>query len=478
MITLIDPRDFTTGTTTGGIQEAVNYVESTGGGKVSLPPGNTTVKNTVTLTGSPAVTIEGCGPWASNVVLDSTFTDGDVFSVNSPVCLTMLRDFTIGGHAAHRSGFGIHLKGNSAGRPIVENVITFDLFGGAWVDGADYVTMRGLQVNQVANHNSKYGLKISGDSSSLVFDELFAYSPVSSRATSPTDDWHMDYGIWIESADGIQFSNPNIRANVGVYIQCPDGGQIGSVFFNQPVIDTCRSMAVVIEGIGTPKVLGNIHFVSPHIIANFEKFPGVVYNGNGVTGGVKFIGAVISGFKDDGFYSLNANNLTLDDCTIADNDGNGVTLLNGKNITLTANEIYDQRATPKQNYGIVLGGAIDKLNAEANTLYGNKSASLNNMAAMTQSSMRGNIGMEDTLGTLAVATTITLPSNGSRQIILTGNGMIKTINGAIGNNDQVSFFCPAGVVFSVGGNLANWLSPTYANQWVTAQFQGGSWFLR
>jgi hypothetical protein len=99
------------GSATNGIQEAVKWVESqVNGGSVLLEFGNSIIFKTVYFVGSPGVTIFGQGNWASIIISDSTFTSGDFFYCGANTCLVNFVNVHMGAGNAQTSGAGIHFK--------------------------------------------------------------------------------------------------------------------------------------------------------------------------------------------------------------------------------------------------------------------------------------------------------------------------------------------------------------------------------
>lgn len=478
----------------GGIQEAIKYAEAFPNGNcVWLPAGNTTVYGTIYCYGGIGLAIMGRGLWSTNLVIDSTFTTGDIFICSSATCLVRWQDFLIGGHANHASGYGIHIKDSTAGFPLVQNVTVYDCFGGFYIDNSDYVSLRNANFEQVSNHNSTYGIRQTGVSSSNSIVGGYVFCPVPGTVGPSVDfTWCLDYGVYVEQADGLDVTDLQVRANVGVLIFPGNGQFLGTAKFVNCIIDSCRKIAVQVDHTGTPAVFGNVYFIGCHIIANYAVSAGegtalpLVYLGLlGATGAITFANCIIAGGQTDGVYAVDATNLILQGNTIADNNtggttGVGVDIVRGDKVTVSGNQIFDQNGGgARQAYGIKLTGVITNLIVQGNTMKGNVSDSMLNAGTITLSIIRDNVGIDTVSASIASAATIALPAGGNRQIIITGTTQIDTINGMIGNGDTFYAYCVNGLQFSAAGNIAKAFLTVNATlvigQWNTT---AAKWYLQ
>lgn len=452
----------------GGVQEAIKYAESLpNGNNVWLPAGNTTVYGTIYCAGSPGLAVMGRGLWATNLVVDSSFTSGDIFLISNSTCLVRWQDFLIGGHANHASGAGIHIQNVTAGLTLVQNVTVYDCYSGFWIDNSDYISLRNANFQQVSNQNSAYGIRQTGLCSSNSIVGGYIFSPHPEEATSPAYTWMLDYGLYVEQADGLDVTDLQVRANTGIGIIPQNGQFLGTVKFANCIIDSCRAYAVRVDHSGTPTVFGNVYFSTCHIIRNYplsvpegSAVPLVYLGLLGANGAVMFADCVIAGGQTDGVYAVDATNLILEGNTIADNNsgggtGVGVQIVRGNRVTISGNQIFDQRGGGAlQVYGVKLSGVITNYVMTGNEFDGNTSDSVLNNGTLTLSIIKDNVGVDTVNATIASAATITLPAGANRQIIITGTTQIDTINGAIGNGDTAYLYCVGGLQFSAAGNMA------------------------
>lgn len=461
--------NYTITSASGGIQEAIKYAESLPNGDcVWLPAGNTSVYGTIYVAGSPGLAIMGRGLWSTNLVIDSTFTSGDVFLCSSAACLARWQDFLIGGHTDHSSGAGIHIQNVTAGLGLISNVTVYDLYTGFWIDTSDYITLRNANFQQVSNQNSTYGIRQTGRCSSISVVGGYIFSPVpDSLGPSPAFTWMLDYGMFVEEADGLDVTDLQVRANTGIGIITQNAQFMGTAKFVNCIIDSCRAYAVRVDHAGTPTIFGNVYFIGCHIIKNYELSAGegtyvpLVYLGLlGANGAVNFSDCVVAGGQTDGIYAVDATNLIISGTTAADNNdssttGVGVQIVRGNRVTINGNQIFDQRGgSAKQRYGVKLSGVITNFTMTGNEFDGNTSDSVLNNGTLTTSIVKDNVGVDTVNATIASAATIALPAGLNRQIIITGTTQIDTINGAIGNGDTAYLYCVNGLQFSAAGNIA------------------------
>ena len=473
---------------TGGIQEAVIMAAASNGGTAFLQGGNTFVYAVTTLPGSPAVSIAGKGMRVSNVVVDTSYTSGDVFYAlgASFTGLFGFRDFQIGCYSTHVSGAAIHAKDTNSGELLVENVRVSDCHSGIFLDDIDYSIIRSFYFEQDANLTSQFGIKMSaktpvvspsGGVSSTSIEHAFIVSPHTSASTN------LDYGIWITAADGVTMSDVHLRADIGLLIDPQAGENIGTVIIGNSVIDNCRTQAIRVASTATPNYYGNILIHDNHIIAAYLGDPGIYYDGTYFQGMMSIKDNIIAGFRGDGISAVNAKYLTISGNVIADNDvdsigGVGVRVVNGDQVTITNNQMVDLAGGAAMDYGVTLGGTIDKLVLTGNMSDGLTNTFLNNVATITNSIIRDNIGQDEQSATVAAGSTVTIPASKPGRIILSGaSTTISTIAGAVAAGDEIWFGAVNSQTIATGGNIATpMLLP--ASVYVRGRYDGSTWVLQ
>ena len=473
---------------TGGIQEAVIMAAASNGGTAFLQGGNTFVYAVTTLPGSPAVSIAGKGMRVSNVVVDTSYTSGDVFYAPgaSFTGLFGFRDFQIGCYSTHVSGAAIHAKNTNSGELLVENVRVADCHSGIFLDDIDYSIIRSFYFEQDANLTSQFGIKMSaktpvvspsGGVSSTSIEHAFIVSPHTSASTN------LDYGIWITAADGVTMSDVHLRADIGLLIDPQAGENIGTVIIGNSVIDNCRTQAIRVASTATPNYYGNILIHDNHIIAAYLGDPGIYYDGTYFQGMMSIKDNIIAGFRGDGISAVNAKYLTISGNVIADNDvdsigGVGVRVVNGDQVTITNNQMVDLAGGAAMDYGVTLGGTIDNLVLTGNMSDGLTNTFLNNVATVTDSIIRDNIGQDEQSATVAAGSTVTIPASKPGRIILSGaSTTISTIAGAVAAGDEIWFGAANSQTIATGGNIATpMLLP--ASVYVRGRYDGSAWVLQ
>lgn len=492
---------WTMGSATSGLQEAVKFTEAQvvngaqDGGAVLLGPGKTYVYAPTTLIGSPAVNVYGNGQWGSMLYVDSSFTTGDVIQINASAVLSSFFNLHIARDTASTSGAGIHCIGNTSGRPLFQNVKVETTYIGLWLDGCSYAAANNFQYfqNYAQNASAYAGVRISESASDVQFNG----GQVSAAEVNTAD--LVDYGVLVESADGVTFTGFHIASvEEGFSVFGTTGSTIGTVIFTGGVIDTCRKSNVAISQSNgtTPSFFGNIIFNGNHIAAKtlMETYDLITVNtesiGADVRAGIYFTNNLIANGNVNGIKLYKSNGITISGNQISNNDadatgGSGIHITDGKWITITGNLIQDTGGVPKQDYGIYQTGTADYLNITGNNLFGNVTSALNLSGTLTNSVAKSNNGADTVVGSMTDSAGVL--ALGGTQVktfsIGVGTGTATSMTGAIGSGDTRTLICPNGYIFSAAGGDGGFkvaLTTTYANQVVTAVYNAGDtkWYLR
>lgn len=468
-----------------GIQEAILAAQqASGGGQVQLKAGNSFIYGTIRLSGIPYVRVQGAGNGITNLVVDTSFTSGDVFYCNAVSQIVVFASFQIGGYATHASGYGIHIGPLSTGHSSVFDVNVVNLANGLFLEDADYTMVSQFVYEQYDNLNAMYGIRCS-KGSSITLSRCFIVGE-HPPYTLPTSGL-LKYGIWVDEIDGLTISQVHLRADRGIQIRGKNALQTGTVIVADSIIDTCRinAMAIDVEPGATPSVMGNFVFSNSHIIASIAAGdnPLVYIEGSKFTGYCSFVNNFVAGAQGSGFDVLNAKNLSICSNLIADNNnssnpgGAGIRIVNGDMVQLKDNLIFDQRGGgAKQVYGISLGGNISNLREAGNLFKGNTGAALLSNAILTNSLVESTKVFE---GSVASAATITLPTFLPGLLIITGTTTISTINGATGAGHVLYIRTDSSLTFSAAGNISTAVT-TAAGQLLIARYNGSTskWDIR
>ena len=463
--------DYTLQSATDGLQEAVKWAESqSDGAGVHLSKGFTNLYQKVTFAGVPAVGVFGAGKQASTIV--GRFSAGDLLYCENSSQLLGLFDFSIGPAVTHTSGAAIHLKDNTGGYPVLQNVRVVQAFIGIWIDNSDFVTLLNTDVNGDPNPNAQDLVLMSGSPGDVtIIGGVFMCAEIN-------DPNMTDYGIRITGLDGLTVYGAHIRANIGVGIYPPAGGQIGTALFEGCIIDKCREQNIAIGTIplNPPLLLSNVQFVNCHILGgNIMQDVDMIVVDTTSMGtnrfGLSFVACVIANGNKNNMSITGVNTLALVGNAIANSNwlsstGVGASLVNCTAVTISGNSFEDTRSPALQQYGLVLGGAINLMSFSGNVFKNNFLDPINNLATVTNSTAGSNAGLSTERPTIASSATISVASLRSSYLI-TGTTTINTINGALGSGDVRYLFCPSGLTFGLAGNIANTLTTSTAGQVVT-----------
>jgi hypothetical protein len=463
--------NYTLQSASDGLQEAVKWAESqSDGAGVHLPKGFTNLYQRVTFAGVPAVGVFGAGKQASTIV--GRFASGDLLYCENSSQLLGLFDFSIGPAVTHTSGAAIHLKDNTGGYPVLQNVRVVQSFIGIWIDGSDFVTLLNCDVNGDPNPNAQDLVLITGGAGDVtIIGGVYMCAEVN-------DPNMTDYGIRVTGADGITVIGAHVRANIGIGIFPPDGGIVGTVLFEGCIIDRCRTQNISIGTVGTPAVLSNVQFINCHILGGagiiMEDVDMIIVDTTSmgsVRFGLSFIGCVLANSNKTNVNITGVNTLSIIGCGIANGNslsggGSGLRLINCSAVTLAGNTFEDTRSPARQDYGMILGGALSLISISGNVFKNNRLDAVDNLATITNSSIGQNSGLSTNRPTIASASTISVSSL-SNTYLITGTTTINTINGSVGGGDTRYLFCPSGLTFSNSGNIANSLTTSAAGQVVT-----------
>jgi len=185
----------------------------------------------------------------------------------------------------------------------------------------------------------------------------------------------------------------------------------------------------------------------------------------------------------EGILATDASQGNILDNVCYDNDQGaagkaGIFVTGGGQIIISGNSCYNSAGTT-QDYGIQLAGTLPGLTLTGNSCRVNNVAEFNNLAISSTWVVSGNNGIDNILGAVTAAATITLPASMAKLITITGTTTIDTISGAWGTGHEVIFICPNSLTFSAAGNIAVSVTTTFAGQIVRGIFNvtANKWYL-
>lgn len=458
-----------------GLEEALVFVAAAGGGAVGLPAGVTRVYQVVTIPNNRAMQIFGTGTdWAnSRIFRDSSYPAGDILYAQPASSLAALRLNNFGiinadGTFENTSGYAVHVKGGFYAGAVLDDIWVEAGFGGLWVDasGVKLQNFSYLQPNYY-HFSSRAGMYISGHSLVVVNGSAFV-SSLGVDGVGADGGLRLSYGLLAEGCDGCQFVNSTFSAKVGTSLVGLGATTVDDLYFDNCVWDGNTVSSFYTSGTNSPFVFTNIRVSNSHL--NGVAASPIGNDLVGIAGDVDYVqfannnlnlgagsGIVVQGGNN--YLGVPKTSLVITGNDISENNGanvgnqQGISLLTGASgLTITGNRIQNRSASGHQEYGISTADTLSNSIIQGNDLRGNEIGPLHLGGALTNTIIRDNVGIDDVIGTVASATSITLPINPI--FSLTGSATITTIVGAyIG---QTMDIVPTGApVFVASATIGN-----------------------
>jgi hypothetical protein len=413
------------GSQTVRLQAAVDAMEARGGGTVFIPAGSARTLTATITNNSAGVLIQGAGMW-NTIITRATdyghtfsFTGNDVTGAVLSDC--GIRNLSIKSTALTTSGAHIHTNGIA--RFVCSDIYMLQGFMGFQCLGltAAYISniylvftnlfggsATGRRFMEFASAAATYGHPSSGD----VF-----VSDFNVRGNTPSQN--TEYGINIESSDGLWFNNGHIGntsvANIRI---SPDHAidHIGLVFFNSVMCDEGAGYSVYLDGDTNQAV--NIFFDNCSFKGGGVCQYGVTTSAVANFYGIQFNNCAISEFLNTGIFIQSPDFLRWSFCnarvfanSFATPGGYpGIRLETGvqygefnggssgnHNLTITGT---------KTDYGLSVG-TVTNIRVDGMDLTGNVTGSILEPGSLTSFYLR-NIVSQDSVS-VASAATLTLP---------------------------------------------------------------------
>jgi hypothetical protein len=451
------------GSATYGIQEAIKYVEGQPqGGAVELEFGISFVYATIYFAGAPGVAVQGNGWWCTEIGADAS--TGDIFLISGATQLVQLRDFHIARNVTTSSGAAIHVKDMVSESVVLHNIKVENVAIGVDIENSNGVTAIGYNYvsNQSVNPSAFAGVWVHGTRGGNI---IFTGGDVITEGT-PDSAAMLDYGFLIETADGICVSDFQLRGEYSIYVHAASGAGVGTVLFTGCVFDNGRVNNIRIVADAGAAYLENVGISNSHIISA------------GITSAVGAENVYISNNTGDPAFPMK---ISITGSFIEAAKTNGMTVNNVRGLALTGNHFTHNGVIAGAGYGLVITGTARDMAIVGNAFYANATGSINNTATMTNSVIDNNSGVVTSanMTVIAAAATIAIPANGSDMFFVTPTGTaIATINGARGGGHTIEMLMTGAVNFS-GGNTTTF-GPTVNGQRVTGVFVPSTsvWYLK
>lgn len=479
---------------TTAIQAAITAAGAAG--TVEIPPGGCRITAALTVSGSKKIRLRGSapgpGPWGSGSILtrDASFTSDHMLKVSgSGADLTVeTLEFTAG-TAANYASIAVLSEAALRLRDVRINSGKYGVLN----DGGDTLEVNNLvYLNGDTTNQGQAGIKIdcTGGAGSI---------PSNVRITNSL-------------ITGYPIGNPNLLMN-GLHLACVDGAQISDVWFGG------AQYPVTLEA-GTDKSIMNVYM--DNLLA--DQFTGAGLRAVGTAAGVgisyhairisssdftghstgtascvdigytwstgnvdnlQLVGNNFSMCQRDGIRigagAAGAKNILIEGNHVLSNDGEaggyvGVRLANGTTGVQIIGNVIGNKAKGSanaQDWGVVAEGTCTNCVIQGNDLSENASGPLSLGGAFT-GVIGGNKAVDDVIGTVASAVTISAPYNPVFKV--TGTTQITTINGGWTGREITLVFTdasPGGI--GIGGNIAQTLT-AIEDQSIRFAYDGSTWW--
>jgi len=415
---------------TTAIQDAIDAAEANGGGLVLLPPGTYLVSDTL-IVDNHGVRIIGSGMWNTTIKRTTDYGDTLFFSGNETT-----GDVVVG-VGVEELGFlstglttsGAHVRFNGAARVNVVSIYFRDGFIGIQADG--------LMAASISNIYLVFSQLYGGSSSGrryMQFGAATAFPHPSSgdvfisdfNVRSTTSANVIEYGININAADGLWFSNGHVGNTVtaNIRIAGPTTDILNLIWFDTVFSDEGTGSGLIFDsyaGLGFRTVqFSNCLFKSSGSPVAYAD-NGIVIASGCTMDGLYMNNCVITEYGGTGvsIQSTTARNMVFSNCIVRGNGRNavdtypGYNLLAGvKNVSIIggiAGQSHASSAVGTQSYGIQFSTGHENIIVSGVNLTGNTLGSVN--GGTTVVGVLDNCLTQEST-TIASATTLTIPTGG------------------------------------------------------------------
>lgn len=400
------------------IQAAHDALPATGGTLI-LPSNTTYTQDTITIISKPNVVLMGQG-WSS-VVKRGTTLPSDLIRITGTGCLAY--NFTVDGNGAvNATGTADLALSGARSQAFFMNCINSGGANGSVAMTADDTRLSHSRILGLGTSVNTYG--------------VWAISNKRIKVDHCT--------ISLTGIDGVGFDGTGSEVSDNNFSLCHcytpvGGGAIVCYPTSQNVLIANNAIEI-----GTGSASGGIELNGNNItvvgnIINAQKFFGMAINSGAYAG-----------------YLITGNTVR--------NSGLSAALLVNANIsklTVVGNRFIDDQGSPTQTYGVqILAGTSDNIVISGNDLTGNLNGPAIDGGTGLNKTYGDNLGIDNVLGTIASAATITMPLN--PVISLTGSVGVGAINGALWTGREGMFIPTGAVVFTAGATIGNTVT-TVAN---------------
>jgi len=414
---------------TAAIQDAIDAAEANGGGLVLLPPGTYLVSDTLTVD-NHGVRIIGSGMWNTTLRRGTDYGHTVLFTGDDNTGSVLLgvgiESMTI--TSVGLASSGAHVCFNGVARASAANLYFRDGFIGIQADGLTAASISNIYLV----FSNIYGGASTGRRY-MQFGTAAAYPHPSSgdvfvsdfNLRSTTTANATQYGINIEAADGLWFSNGHVGNTVTANIRIggPTTDLLNLIFFNSVMSDEGTGSGLLLASYAS---LGFRTVQFSNCLFKSSGTPAYADNGILVSAGCELDGLLMSncliteyGGTGVSLQSTASRNFIFSDCVVRGNGRDtadtypGYNLLAGvKNVSIVggvAGQSHASAATGTQSYGIQFSTGHENIIVSGVNLTGNSLGSVNGGSTVV-GVLENCLTQEST--TVASAATVTLPAAG------------------------------------------------------------------
>lgn len=438
---------------TDGIQEAI--IAAGPIGRVVIPAGLHTIRGKITIPGSYKTSLRGSG--AFTTILQTSITTGDFILYNTGAAAGVdLGDFGINDLTGtfHTSGAMIKILNRPYG--VVSNI---------WMDNA-------------------YDGIIVGDNSNTFYSNIFIscfHNGLTIQSTVQSGGGYCNILVSTNGANAIAYlitgqtvgvsftacgcgAAINTTTNYGVYILQPSVGLSNELCFTNCILDG-HGTTIIMVGTGTYKN-NSVIFTGCRINGFYYGFVA-----NGAWNGIRIIGCTVYG-ATAGILWADVRASSIVGCHV-----NGTTAginLSGGTVSdiIIKNNGIGKDVIP--GYGIALAGTLINVQIGDNDISFSTAAFL--FSSLGYILNGNNIGLDNLIGTVADAATVTFPPN--LYFTLTGTGTAVTAIAGLWVGRHGYFICTnaSPPQFTAGATIGNTFTPVQ-NKLVNYYFDGTKIYL-
>lgn len=477
---------------TAAIQAAIASVSAAGRGTVFLPAGIYLVSNTISITASN-VFIRGDGMWNTIITRNSTAFSDTIRFKGGGTNATLLVGLGISELTIRSTGLmssGSHLR--------LDGVTRFDVHSIYAENGFSNFTFQAATAGRISNTYSlgtnlyggsgtgRYYVKFTNSADSYTKQDCGDVFIDNFNWRANTSNQLYNYGLWIESADGLWFSNGHIgnTTSANILIDSNNSKPLNLVFFNNVMSDEGTLYSCLIQG-STSVDFETIRFTGCEFKSGgnpaFCRY-GVVVAAGCTVDELQFSNCVIQEFGDAG-VSLNSTvngNIVFADCIVK---GNGRTFTApGYSIVSNARAIViiggssgrdtNTWGTGLTSYGILVGGGATNILINGVDLTGNATGPL---SLGPTAAVEINNCILGAIPTVASASTLDVPA-GYRYCYLSGTTTINNIQVAQPDRIVTLIFTNTVTVKDAVGNIKlNGDFAATADDSLTLLWNGTNW---